>query len=223
MIELEICCTSVEQVQRAAEAGATRVELCAALELDGLTPSAGMIYAARRTLKNTQLYPIIRPRGGDFVYSSEELAVIAADIAVAAEAQCDGVVFGILTPSGRVDTAACAPLIKAAHTAGLGTTFHRAFDRVTDPSEALEEVIELGFDRVLSSGRAATAPEGTAALRKLFEQAAGRIQVMAGGGITVENMAELIARTGVEALHGTFRQALDAAAAKIVAQAAKRR
>ena len=166
--KFEICANSVESCIAAQEGGADRVELCAGIPEGGTTPSYGEIKTARRVLTTTRLHVIIRPRGGDFLYSPLELERMAADIDIARELGADGVVFGCLRPDGSLDTEANAMLME--HAKGLSVTFHRAFDRCADPRKALEELISQGFDRILTSGQQPTALEGTPLLKELHEQ-----------------------------------------------------
>jgi copper homeostasis protein len=174
----------------------------------GTTPSAGQIAQAREMLE-IKLYPIIRPRGGDFCYSAEEFAVMLRDVEFCGHAGCDGVVIGILKPDATVDMERCAELVAVARGFGMGVTFHRAFDVSCDLKRALEDVIALGCERVLTSGGAATALEGAEVIRELVQQAAGRITIMAGSGVTPENAPQIISRTGVTEIHGTFRSRHD--------------
>lgn len=203
MRRLEICAGDLESVMAAAEGGADRIELCSALSEGGLTPSAGMIAEARRIAPGLKLHVLIRPREGDFVYSAEETACMVADIGAARLCGADGVVIGVLTPDDEIDMAACRRLMSAA--AGMSVTFHRAFDRVKDPVKALEQVIELGCDRILTSGQASSAKEGVEMLSLLNEQAAGRIILLAGAGVNPDNAQEIMRLGGVNELHASAR------------------
>ena len=158
MAILEICAGSVESAIAARDGGAKRIELCAALEIGGVTPSAGLIAEARK-VEGLTLNVIIRPRGGDFLYNSYEAAAMEQDIRNCKLLGSDGVVIGALTPDGEIDTTLCQRLIDAAD--GMSVTFHRAFEMCRDPRKALEELIAMGCDRVLTSGQAATAEAGT--------------------------------------------------------------
>lgn len=204
MITLEICAESVESALAAARFGASRIEFCDNMAEGGTTPSAGAVRVLRRE-SGIALFPIIRPRGGDFVYTALELEAMELDIRLYGEAGCDGVVFGILYPDGTVDAEMSTRLVGVAREYGMGTTFHRAFDVCRDLHRSLETIIGCGFDRVLTSGGAPTAREGVDVIADLVRQAAGRISVMAGSGITPENAADIIARTGCTEIHGTFR------------------
>ena len=207
----EICANGVESCMAAQEGGADRVELCASIPEGGTTPSFGEIRQARRVLDAARLHVIIRPRGGDFVYSPLEAERMADDIAIARELGADGVVFGCLTPGGDVDCELCARLMKAAQ--GMSTTFHRAFDCCRDPRRALEDIISLGFDRILTSGQQPSAEDGAALLGELNAQAAGRIALLAGCGVNEENIARIQQLTGIREFHFSAREPQAAAGA----------
>jgi copper homeostasis protein len=194
----EICIDSVEGAIAAGEAGADRVELCANLLEGGTTPSLGLmeITIARAKLP---VQVMIRPRGGDFLYSEIEIEMMLHDIAAAKAARAGGVVFGCLTADGQVDRALTQRLVAAARP--LTVTFHRAFDVARDPLEALQTLIGLGIDRLLTSGQAPNALEGAPLIRRLIELAAGRVVVMPGGGITARNVARIVKDTGAGEIH----------------------
>jgi copper homeostasis protein len=194
----EICVDSVAGVRAARAAGAARVELCADLLEGGITPSRGMIRAARM-VAGIGLHVIIRPRGGDFVVDDDEMAVMAADIDVAKAEGADGVVFGLLTADGVIDTERTRRLIDRARP--LAVTFHRAFDMTVDPHAALETLVELGVERVLTSGQEETVLEGLPLLRTLMSQAGERIIVMPGGGITERNVGRIVAELSPREIH----------------------
>ncbi len=202
---LEICANSVESCIAARQGGAYRVELCAGIPEGGTTPSYGEMVVARRAI-DIKLNVIIRPRGGDFLYSDDELAAMALDIQAARTAGADGVVFGCLAADGSVDLERNARLVHEAE--GLSKTFHRAFDVCRDPFEALEQIIKLGFDRILTSGQQATAPEGAALIAQLVERAAGRIVIMPGCGVNESNIAALAAKTHAYEYHMSARHRL---------------
>jgi copper homeostasis protein len=202
---LEVATNSVASALAAQEGGAGRVELCAALELGGVTPSYAVIATARDRLA-IPLYVLVRPRAGDFLYNDFECEVMLRDIEACAALGCDGVVIGALDADARVDQARCRALISAA--GRMGVTFHRAFDRVADPMQALEAVIDLGCERVLSSGGQASAAEGAAQLRALVVQAAGRVVVMPGAGIHARNITALAQATGASEFHASAKRAL---------------
>lgn len=206
--ELEVCAYSLESCRAAKEAGANRVELCTAMYDGGTTPSAAMIRMARRITGGMELYVMIRPRGGDFLYSEEEFFQMQEEIRFVKEVGVDGVVLGILQADGRVDCERTARLVKLA--SPLKVTFHRAFDMTCNSREALEDVIECGCFRILTSGMHNTALEGMRVLRELVEQAYGRIQIMAGSGVNATN-ARLLQGTGVDALHMSGKSVRDSA------------
>lgn len=227
---LEVCIDSMEGLQTAVIAGAQRIELCSALTLGGLTPSHGMMkrsaqwlshYAASQFESNHQLepnhqlkqnqlgvqsaakvpvYAMIRPRQGDFLYSQDELNIMADDIHAAAQMGLDGVVLGVLTAQGNINKAALLPLLQIARSYQIGVTFHRAFDQVTDPKKALNELIELGIERVLTSGQAQHAIDGSKLIAQLQSQAQGRIAIMAGSGVSAQNIPQM-AKTGIREFH----------------------
>ncbi len=198
-MKIEVCAYSLESCLNAQQAGAARVELCGGLGEGGTTPSAGLIAAVRENIQ-IDLYVMIRPRGGDFVYEKSEIDVMRRDIDIAKSLGVDGVVLGVLLPNGEVDVRRTSDLVK--HAQPLGVTFHRAFDLTPDPLAALEAIIEAGCERILTSGQKSTAPQGAKLLAELVKQASGRIEIMAGGGVSAANAAELAA-TGVDALHLT--------------------
>ena len=194
----EICVDSVAGVAAAKAAGAARVELCADLLEGGITPSRGMIRRAR-TIASIGLNVMIRPRGGDFLFDNDETAVMEADIETAKAEGADGVVIGLLTADARIDVARTRRLIALARP--LSVTFHRAFDMTVDPFEALESLIELGIDRVLTSGQEATVLEGAPRLAELVRHAGERIVVMPGGGITARNIDRIVAEVRPREIH----------------------
>jgi copper homeostasis protein len=195
---LEACVDSVESALSAQAGGADRVEVCDNLLEGGTTPSAGLIALCCARLR-IPVHVLIRPRGGDFVYSDLELDVMRRDIAVARQHGAQGVVFGILLPDGAIDLPRTRALVAAARP--LRVTFHRAFDFTADPDQALDDLITLGVDRLLTSGLAATALEGSGILARLVRRATGRIAIAAGGGLSEENVLAVIERTGVPEVH----------------------
>jgi copper homeostasis protein len=197
---VEICVTSPEGVRAAAAGGADRVELCAALSEGGLTPSAGAIHLACAT-GDIPVMVLIRPRPGDFLYRGTELSVMDEDIRRAKDLGASGCVLGALAEDGRIDREVTARLVERARP--LDVTFHRAFDWTRDPEEALETLIALGVDRVLSSGQAQTALEGAPLLRRLVRQANDRIGILAGCGIHPHNVTDVVGRTGVLEVHAS--------------------
>lgn len=194
----EICVDSIAGVIAARDAGAHRVELCASLIEGGTTPSLGMIRRAR-AVEGIGLHVIIRPRGGDFLYAPEEIEVMEADIAAAKAEGADGVVFGMLKADGRIDVELTKRLI--ARSRPLAVTFHRAFDMTPDPFEALETLIALGVERMLTTGQEATVLEGADTVAALVEAAGDRIIVMSGGGMTPRTAARIVAMTGIREIH----------------------
>lgn len=204
MIQLEVCANSLASALAAQEGGAIRVELCENLSEGGTTPSYGQILIARKLLK-IQLYPLIRPREGDFLYSDLEFEVMKADINYCIEAGCDGVVIGILNIDGSIDKPRCSELVKMAKKKGLGVTFHRAFDMCADLNQALEDIIEIGCERILTSGGKSTAIEGVHVIAHLMEKAGKRIIIMPGSGINEANVADLIHFTKAKEIHSSAR------------------
>ncbi len=199
-VKFEICSGSLQSALNAQEAGAHRVELCSALSLGGITPSYGFIELARKRLK-IDVNVLIRPRQGDFLYDSDEVAVMIRDIIACAQMGVNGVVIGALDPFGNVDMDACRAMVAVAKHHGLSVTFHRAIDRSCNIMAALEDVISLGADRVLSSGGKHTSYEGKEILAKMNEVAAGRIIIMPGGGVNADNINEILAVSGAQEIH----------------------
>jgi copper homeostasis protein len=194
----EACVDSVAAAVAAQEGGADRVELCADLLEGGCTPSAGAIQLTRKLL-HIGLNVMVRPRGGDFCYSDAEFETMKLDVAFAQQTGADGVVFGILSPDGTVDAARTAGLIRLARP--LSVTFHRAFDVTCDPFEALETLIGLGVDRILTSGQEPSVLEGLDLIADLVKRAADRVIIMPGGGITERNIARIVAGSGAREFH----------------------
>lgn len=199
---LEVAANSLASALAAQAGGADRVELCTGLELGGLTPSAALIAQVRERL-SIPVYVLIRPRAGDFLYGDDELDAMQRDIETCLSLGCDGVVFGVLDADGRVDVPRCRPLLSAA--GGMGVTFHRAFDMACDLSQALEGVVTLGAERVLTSGGAVSASVGAPSIRRLVDQAAGRIVVMPGAGIHAANVTELARTTHATEFHASAK------------------
>jgi copper homeostasis protein len=203
---VEVCVDSVEGAMAAQAGGGRRVELCDNLFEGGTTPSAGTIALTRRQL-TIALNVIIRPRGGDFCYSALEYEVMRHDIEEAKRLGADGVVIGILNPDGTVDRSRTKALIELARP--LSVTFHRAFDVTRDPFEALETLIDLGVDRVLTSGQERSVLEGLETITALVQRAGERIIIMPGGGISERNVKRIIAQSGVKEIHVSGRSAVE--------------
>lgn len=200
---LEVCCGDLQSVLAAKAGGAQRIELCSALSEGGLTPSLGLIEEAVAS-GIPAVHVLIRPRKGDFLYSEDEIRMMVSDIRHAVRAEAAGVVIGALTPEGDIDTDACRRMIEAAE--GASVTFHRAFDLCRDPEKVLEDIIALGCDRILTSGLAPAATEGIATLRHLNSLAAGRIILLAGGGITSSNAATVLSGAGLTEIHASAKK-----------------
>lgn len=199
---LEICCADTDSVRAAVAGEADRIELCSALSDGGITPSEGLISFAIR-VSTIPINILIRPRGGDFVYSPDEVDVMLTDINTAARLGVSGVVIGALTPSGDIDVNTSRSLIDSAHSHNLSVTFHRAFDLCKDPIKALDEIISLGADRLLTSGQASSAPNGKELLKVLIDRAADRIIIMPGAGVNPTNVADLLLETGANEVHAS--------------------
>lgn len=195
---LEICCGSLDDALEAEAGGADRVELCASLFHGGLTPSFGTILEARRRLR-IPVVVMIRPRGGGFCYAEPEFAAMVADAESAISQGVTGIVFGMLTPEGAIDRSRTRRLRDVAKNADA--VFHRAFDVTPDPFRALDELVDLGITRVLTSGQEDTVPEGLDLIKRLIDHAGDRIQVMPGGGIKPFNFDDVVARTGCRQIH----------------------
>ena len=195
---LEICLDSVESCVAAERGGAQRVELCANLAEDGTTPSAGMVATVRDRV-TMGIFVMIRPRGGDFCYSDTEYEVMKSDVVFAKQLGADGVVFGLLNRDGQIDLERTCELTRLARP--MGVTFHRAFDMTADPFRSLDALIDSGVERVLTSGHARSAAEGIGIIQRLVKQGSGRIQVMAGVGITADNARDIRDKTGVQEIH----------------------
>lgn len=202
MALLEVAASSLTSALAAQAGGAGRVELCGQLADGGVTPSYGLVAAARDRLQ-IPLYVLVRPRSGDFLYDEAEFELMQRDIEACVRLGCDGVVIGALNADAGVDLAGCRALAAAA--GGLGVTFHRAFDAARDPARALEDVIALGCERVLTSGGHRSALDGAAHIAALVQQAAGRVRIMAGAGIRPENVANVLARSRADELHASAR------------------
>lgn len=205
--KFEICANSVESCLAAQEGRADRVELCAGIPEGGTTPSYGEIKLARKLLTKTKLHVIIRPRGGDFLYTPLELERMEEDIRICRELGVDGVVFGCLTEEGEIDREANRRLVELARP--MSVTFHRAFDRTADPMKALEDIISLGCNRILTSGQQPKAIDGISLLaqleKKLKEYPLPPIQLLAGSGVNEENIRQIFDATGIHEYHFSAR------------------
>ena len=204
--KLEVIGFTIESCLIAQAAGAHRIELCDNPSEGGTTPSYGFIKTARENLL-IELYPIIRPRGGDFLYSEIEFEVMKADIQICKNLGCDGVVIGMLNADGTVDKKRCKQLVDIAQP--MGVTFHRAFDRTMDPFKALEDIISIGCERILTSGQKSVATDGAALLNELVKQANGRIIIMPGSGVKSDNIETLVKKTNAIEFHTSARTYTD--------------
>ena len=184
------------------EGGADRIELCAALTDGGTTPSYGTIKKCREEF-DVQLFPIIRTRSGDFLYSEEEFEIVKQEVQLCRNLGCDGVVIGLLKRDGSIDIKRASQLIELAYP--LEVTFHRAFDRCKDPFEGMEQLIEAGCQRILTSGQQAAAPQGIDLITQLIKTANERIIIMPGSGVRKENIKELAETTGATEFHSSLR------------------
>lgn len=235
MALLEVCCGNLESVDAAVAGGARRIELCADLELDGLTPPMAWLRAVKEKYPELIVHVLIRPRDGDFVYTPEEAELMALQIEAALTFGADGIVVGCLTADGDVDVPLMEQLVSLISSFNLATeldrsdlchaandshffpgparrvsiTFHRAFDRCRHPFKAMEQIISLGCDRILTSGQEATAEEGADRLRRLHRRAKGRIIILPGGGVTPENAASILERTGCTEIHASASETID--------------
>ena len=198
---LEICTASVTDCRVAVHHGAGRIELNSALELGGLTPSPGLMLAARAAV-DVPLIAMVRPRPGGFCYNNDEFTTMVEDARWMLAHGADGIAFGMLQQDGSIDLARCRTLLD--HVGASHAVFHRAFDMTPDPHAALAQLIDLGVTRVLSSGQAATALEGAALLAELHAQAAGRIEILPGGGVRGETVGALIRRSGCTQIHASL-------------------
>jgi len=200
---IEICANSAQSCVEAEKGGAKRVELCAGIPEGGTTPSYGEIKTAQSLTSSIDINIIIRPRGGDFLYTKAEVQSMLYDIEMAKERNVNGVVFGCLTPKGDIDTEMLKLLVDAAKP--LSVTFHRAFDVCRDPFLALEQIIEAGCDRILTSGQEANAVKGIPLLTELVKRADNRIIIMPGCGVREDNIAQIESATGATEFHTSAR------------------
>ncbi|RYD56682.1 MAG: copper homeostasis protein CutC [Sphingobacteriales bacterium] len=207
---LEIAAFNFHSAVLAAQAGADRIEICENTLEGGVTPSLGVVKVLKQ-LTSVPIFPMVRPRGGDFLYTMHEVEVMKHDIALFKELGCEGVVLGVLTRDGSVDKAVLKELVELA--SPMEVTFHRAFDRAKDPMAALEDIIEAGCNRILTSGQMPTAKEGMKRLHDLVAAARGRLVIMPGCGVTSQSIREIAEYTGATELHSaakaTERSAMD--------------
>lgn len=201
-MEIEICCGSIQSAANAKAGGAVRIELCQGLVEGGTTPSPATIDYAVKEL-GLKVFVLVRPRGGDFCYNELEIKTMEEDVAFCKKAGAAGIVVGFLHPDGSIDTVLTRRFVELS--APLPVTFHRAFDECANPMNALEQIIDCGCARILTSGCKPTAMEGAEMLQKLVKQADGRIKILAGSGVTPENAAALREKTGVEEIHGSCK------------------
>ena len=200
---LETIAFNIDSCIKAQAAGAKRIELCDNPGEGGTTPSYGFIKAARAVLK-IDLFPIIRPRGGDFLYSDAEFEIMKTDVQICKDLGCDGVVIGMLKEDATIDKERCAALVKIAYP--MGVTFHRAFDRVIDAQKALDDVIEIGCERILTSGFYPNVMDGIENIKLLIAQADNRIIIMPGSGVRASNIKSIIEQTGATEIHSSARK-----------------
>lgn len=203
---LEVCCGSLQSALNAVAGGAERIELCSALEVDGLTPSMEVLRELRQRFPSLRIHVLIRPREGDFVYTEAEVAQMEREIHEAVAAGATAIVCGALTAEGEVDVPATKRLLEAAE--GVPFTFHRAFDVVKNQQAALETLKALGIQRVLTSGGAATAETGIPVLRQLVALAHGEIIILPGGGVNSRNARRILTETGATEIHGSCSEVI---------------
>ena len=197
-MKAEIVVYNIGSALGAEAGGADRIELCDNPGEGGTTPSAGVVEVVRQHV-NLDVFAMLRPRGGDFCYSSYEFHAMKRDLFQFQRLSIDGVVFGILLPDGTIDKKRCGELIAKARP--LKVTCHRAFDMTRDPHQALEDCIEVGFDRILTSGQKPQALDGVDLIRDLIKQAAGRISIMPGSGVNENTVAEIVSKSGAQEVH----------------------
>ena len=213
-MKIEVCCPDLASVKRAIDGRADRIELCTALELDGLTPSREEIREAVALChaNGVKVHVLVRSREGNFVYNENEVRQMSDEIVMSLEEGADGIVIGALTEDGALDIPTCQTWIAVAKEwqreqgrAELGITFHRAFDVCSNPMQALEEIIAMGCNRLLTSGQEPSAVKGIPMLKKLVEASEGRLCILAGAGVSAENYMQIVEEAGVTEVHGSFK------------------
>ena len=200
----EVTVERLDEAVVAEKYGARRVEVCTALDLGGLTPSMGLVKSCLENLEETEVHVLIRPRPGGFVYTKEETMIMLSDIQTFSEMGVSGVVFGFLKKDNSLDVELTAALCRYAKKVGLEVTFHRAIDYCTNLKTAIEQLIDMGVDRVLTSGQSPTARQGLSMIVKIHAMSKGKMEVMAGSGVNVKNAKEIYA-SGIDALHFSIR------------------
>lgn len=198
--QIEVCIDNLESLHQAIAGGADRIELCSSLALGGLTPSFGFMQRAA-ALSTIPVYAMIRPRQGDFIYDQDDIDAMLLDIKAAAQAGLQGVVFGVLTAQGHINMPQAERLMATATEHDLGVTFHRAIDQCSNIEQALEQIAQLGCERILTSGLAPNVEQGVSVLKQMVAQADGRFAIMAGAGLTADNVVAITAQTGVTQVH----------------------
>lgn len=204
--KIEIATTDFAGTEAAVKGGADRIELCTSLSEGGLTPSFGLIKKCREKF-DLPIFPMIRPRSGDFLYSDEEYRIMKKDVTLCREIGCDGIVAGFLKENGSIDKKRISKIVERAYP--MEVSFHRAFDRCIDPFEALEDIIATGCQRILTSGQQLTAPEGAALINKLIQAAKNRIIIMPGSGVNIDTIKTLVEATGAEEFHASMRSTIN--------------
>lgn len=198
---IEIAVTDYTSAASAAQGGADRIELCTALSEGGLTPSYALIETCKKDF-NIPIFPIIRPRAGDFLYTDKEFEIIQKDVLLCKQLNCEGIVTGFLLENGDIDKKSISRITELAFP--VQVTFHRAFDRCRDPFQALEDIIAAGCQRILTSGQKIKAMEGRELIKQLIDAAKGRIIIMPGSGVRKENIKELAEKTGAKEFHSSL-------------------
>ena len=202
----EVCSNSIQSAINAEKGGASRIELCSGLQIGGITPSYGLISECKVHV-NIPIHVLIRPRGGNFVYSQAEIDIMKIDIIYCRRAGIAGVVIGVLDEEGNVNEPIMQELVALAHP--MKIAFHRAFDRVRDPSAALESIMKTGCDILLTSGQEPKAIDGIDLIAKLVQQANGKIEIMPGSGVNVGNVVEIVEKTGASSIHFSGKEVVE--------------